>query len=119
MTFLAADWICLLANTTADKPVHLNKSLIAVPMDTKGITLAKKIDKMGMRSSDTAEIYFEDVRVPAANIIGEEGMGFTYQMMQVSHSLPVPGNVNDFRFSVSRGKTGLCSSQLGPIGQMH
>ena len=51
-------------------------------MDTPGITLAKKIDKIGMKASDTAVIYFEDVRVPTANIIGEEGMGFTYQMIQ-------------------------------------
>jgi len=51
-------------------------------MDTPGIHLAKKIDKMGMRCSDTAVIYFDDVRVPAKNIIGKEGMGFTYQMMQ-------------------------------------
>lgn len=77
-----ADWICLLANTSSDKPAHLSKSLIAVPMDAKGIELAKRIDKMGMRSSDTAVIYFDNVRVPAKNIIGEEGMGFTYQMMQ-------------------------------------
>ena len=48
-----------------------------------GITIAKRIDKMGMRGSDTAQIFFEDVRVPAANIIGEEGKGFTYQMEQV------------------------------------
>ena len=47
-----------------------------------GIVKAKKIEKMGMHCSDTGLIYFEDVRVPAANIIGEEGMGFTYQMMQ-------------------------------------
>ena len=47
-----------------------------------GIHLAKKIDKMGMRCSDTAVIYFEDVRVPAKNIIGQEGYGFTYQMLQ-------------------------------------
>ena len=37
---------------------------------------------MGMRCSDTAVIYFEDVRVPAKNIIGQEGYGFTYQMLQ-------------------------------------
>ena len=37
---------------------------------------------MGMHSSDTAELHFEDVRVPARNVIGEPGMGFTYQMMQ-------------------------------------
>ena len=55
-------------------------------MKTKGINLAKRIDKMGMRSSDTAEIFLEDVRVPAANIIGDEGQGFTYQMIQVIES---------------------------------
>jgi len=76
-----ADWMCLLANT-GDGPVHQNKSLICLPMDTKGIHLAKRIDKLGMRSSDTAQIFFEDVRVPQDYIIGEEGMGFTYQMIQ-------------------------------------
>jgi len=76
-----ADWCCLLANTS-DGPAHTNKSLICVPMDTPGIYLNKRIDKMGMRCSDTAVIYFDEVRVPAANIIGEPGMGFTYQMLQ-------------------------------------
>merc|ERR1712098_164739 len=76
-----ADWMCLLANTS-EGASHRNKSLICVPMDTPGIHLAKKIDKMGMLCSDTAVIYFDDVRVPAKNIIGKEGMGFTYQMMQ-------------------------------------
>jgi len=76
-----ADWMCLLANTQ-DGPAHLNKSLICVPMNTPGVHLAKKLDKLGMRSSDTAVIYLDDVRVPAANIIGEPGMGFTYQMLQ-------------------------------------
>ena len=52
-------------------------------MKTPGIVLDKKIDKMGMRSSDTAIIHFDNVRVPADHIIGDEGMGFTYQMMQV------------------------------------
>lgn len=51
-------------------------------MDTKGVVKAKKIEKLGMHSSDTGLIFFEDVCVPAANIIGEEGMGFTYQMLQ-------------------------------------
>jgi len=76
-----ADWICLLANTS-DGPVHRNKSLICVPMKSKGVTVARKLDKMGMRSSDTAQIFFEDVRVPKRNRIGEEGKGFTYQMVQ-------------------------------------
>ena len=53
-----------------------------VPMNTPGITKAKKIRKIGMMSSDTGLIHFDDVRVPQTNRIGEEGMGFTYQMMQ-------------------------------------
>jgi citronellyl-CoA dehydrogenase len=76
-----ADWICLLANT-GDGPVHRNKSLICVPMKTKGVQIARKLDKMGMRSSDTAQIYFDNVRVPKRNRIGDEGKGFTYQMIQ-------------------------------------
>ncbi len=78
---LQADWMCLLANTSDGAP-HKNKTLIIVPMKTKGITVAKKIRKIGNMSSDTGLIHFDDVRVPQRNRIGEEGMGFTYQMMQ-------------------------------------
>ncbi|MCS7100217.1 MAG: acyl-CoA/acyl-ACP dehydrogenase, partial [Burkholderiaceae bacterium] len=74
-------WMCLLANT-ADGHPHRNKTLICVPMKTRGITIAKKIRKVGMMASDTAQIFFEDVRVPQRFRIGEEGMGFTYQMLQ-------------------------------------
>jgi citronellyl-CoA dehydrogenase len=76
-----ADWMCLLANTS-DGARHRNKSLICVPMKEKGVTVARKIEKLGMHSSDTAQIFFDDVRVPRRNRIGEEGLGFTYQMMQ-------------------------------------
>src|SRR6188472_1715596 len=76
-----ADWICLLANT-GDGPKHRNKSLICVPMKTKGVEVARKLDKMGMRSSDTAQIFFDEVRVPKRYLIGEEGKGFIYQMLQ-------------------------------------
>ncbi|XP_055075750.2 probable acyl-CoA dehydrogenase 6 [Misgurnus anguillicaudatus] len=76
-----ADWMCLLANTSDDPP-HKNKSLICLPMNLPGVHIARKIDKIGMRSSDTAEVFFDDVRVPYKNIIGQEGMGFTYQMLQ-------------------------------------
>ncbi|XP_013380497.1 probable acyl-CoA dehydrogenase 6 isoform X1 [Lingula anatina] len=76
-----ADWMCLLANTN-EGPPHQNKSLICLPMDAKGINLSKRIDKMGMRCSDTAQIFFEDVHVPQSYVVGEEGQGFTYQMIQ-------------------------------------
>src|SRR5208282_3024848 len=49
-----ADWMCLLANTS-DGAVHKNKSLICLPMKTKGVQIARKLDKLGMRSSDTAQ----------------------------------------------------------------
>jgi citronellyl-CoA dehydrogenase len=76
-----ADWICLLANTSEGQ-VHRNKSLICVPMKTRGVTVVRTLDKLGMRSSDTAQIFFDNVRVPKRNRIGEEGKGFTYQMIQ-------------------------------------
>ena len=77
-----ADWMCALVNTEADKPAHKNKSLIVIPLDAKGVDRSTKLDKMGMRCSDTAQIFFEDVRVPRRNLIGQQGYGFVYQMMQ-------------------------------------
>ena len=77
---MQADWCCLLANTSEGK-VHENKSLIIVPMDAKGIE-RQKIDKLGMRSSDTAQLFFDNVRVPKRNLVGMEGTGFMMQMLQ-------------------------------------
>lgn len=76
------DWICLLCNTSADGGPHKNKSLIIVPLKAKGVSVSRKLDKMLLHSSDTAELFFDDVRVPVANRIGEEGRGFIYQMEQ-------------------------------------
>lgn len=76
-----ADWICLLANT-GEGPPHRNKSLIMVPLDAPGVERSKTLDKLGMWSSDTAQIFFDDVRVPRRFLIGEEGQGFVYQMEQ-------------------------------------
>lgn len=76
-----ADWMCLLCNTT-DDDVHQNKSLIMVPMKSPGVTVARKLKKLGMAASDTGQIFFEDVRVPQRYRIGDEGRGFVYQMLQ-------------------------------------
>jgi len=76
-----ADWMCCLANTSEGSP-HRNKSLIIVPMRSKGVSVERKLRKIGMNSSDTAQIHFDDVRVPRRHLIGEEGHGFTYQMLQ-------------------------------------
>src|SRR5215468_3249266 len=76
-----ADWLCLLVNTGDGAP-HRNKTLVIVPTKLPGVTIGPKIDKLGMRASDTCPIYFEDVRVPQRHRIGEEGMGFMMQMVQ-------------------------------------
>lgn len=80
-----ADFCCVLANTSevsSSTPGHKNKSLIIVPMNTPGVSVARKLKKVGMDASDTAQLHFDDVRVPQRYRIGEEGMGFMYQMEQ-------------------------------------
>jgi len=100
---LQADWMCMLVNT-GEGPMHKNKSLIIVPMRdgpsgklTKGIEVAQKIRKIGMHASDTGLIYFDEVRVPARNLIGQEGQGFIYRCSSSRKSacgprpMPSPG----------------------------
>lgn len=84
MSILQADFCVALANTS-EGAVHRNKSLIVVPMRTPGVTVARKIRKIGMNASDTAQIFFDDVRVPKRFRIGDEGKGFTYQMAQFQY----------------------------------
>jgi citronellyl-CoA dehydrogenase len=78
-----ADWMCLLANTSGvGSDAHSNKTMICLPMDSPGLSRSPRLDKLGMRSSDTVQVTFEDVRVPQAYRIGDEGRGFVYQMLQ-------------------------------------
>jgi citronellyl-CoA dehydrogenase len=77
--------MCCLVNTSdapPGRPAHANKSLIVVPLDAEGVERSRKLDKLGMWASDTAQIFFDGVRVPRRHLVGEEGLGFTYQMMQ-------------------------------------
>ncbi len=78
---LQADFFCLLANTS-DAQAHANKSMIIVPANSAGISFSEPLDKLGMRSSSTAQVYFDEVRVPQRNLVGTEGMGFMMQMLQ-------------------------------------
>jgi len=66
--------------TNPEEKKHNSFSLIVVPADTSGITRNKIHGKLGIRSSDTAEIAFEDVRVPRSNLVGKEGNGFRQLM---------------------------------------
>src|SRR5215813_15233450 len=65
----------------ADKR-HRGISMFLVERDTPGFTVSRTLDKMGMRASDTAELVFQDLRVPADNLLGQEGKGF-HQVMRV------------------------------------
>jgi citronellyl-CoA dehydrogenase len=76
-----ADWLCLLART-GDEPGYRGMSLIVVPTAIDGVVVSRKLEKLGMWSSDTAELSFSDVRVPVSNTIGEIGRGFQQQMVQ-------------------------------------
>jgi citronellyl-CoA dehydrogenase len=75
-----ADWLCLLAVTDPDAG-YGGFSQIIVPTDAPGFRYAL-LDKIGNWGSDTGQLFFEDVRVPVANTIGEIGRGFQQQMMQ-------------------------------------
>mgnify|MGYP001829147600 CR=1 FL=1 len=79
-----ADFLTLLARTS-DEPGYQSFSLFVVPTDLEGFQVSKKLDKLGMRSSDTAELFFDNVKIPAENLIGVEGQGFIQQMTQLQH----------------------------------
>ena len=79
-----ADFLTLLARTS-DEPGFHSFGLFVVPTDLPGFNISKKLDKLGMRSSDTAELFFDNMKIPAQNIIGQEGEGFIYQMQQFQH----------------------------------
>ncbi|MBE7528187.1 MAG: acyl-CoA dehydrogenase [Chloroflexi bacterium] len=76
-----ADYLTLLARTSGDYGFK-GMSLIIVPTDTPGFSVSKKLEKLGNHSSDTAILSFDNMRIPQANRIGPEGMGFILQMQQ-------------------------------------
>ena len=82
--------MCMLANTS-DGPAHRNKSLICVPLKTNGVT-TNKIEKLGNHSSDTAQIFFENVVVPKKNIIGKSNLFSSSLVPPVFISFTQPGD---------------------------
>jgi citronellyl-CoA dehydrogenase len=79
-----ADFYTLLARTSDDPGYH-SFSLFVVPADLPGVKVSRKLEKLGVWISDTAELFFDQVKVPAENLIGQEGEGFIYQMRQFQH----------------------------------
>jgi acyl-CoA dehydrogenase len=82
-----AAWTVVFAKTDASKG-HRGLSAFIVPMDSPGVTVEKHLDKMGQRSTDTSAFSLQDVTVPAANRIGEEGDGFKIAMMTLDFTRP-------------------------------
>ena len=79
-----ADFYTLLARTSEDPGYHAF-SLFVVPSNLPGVEVSRKLEKLGVWISDTAELYFDQVKVPADHLIGREGEGFIYQMQQFQH----------------------------------
>jgi acyl-CoA dehydrogenase len=82
-----AAWIVVFASTDKSQG-HKGLSALVVPTDLEGVTVEKHLDKMGQRATDTSAIAFQDVRVPAKNLLGEEGEGFKIAMRTLDHTRP-------------------------------
>jgi citronellyl-CoA dehydrogenase len=87
-----ADFVTLLAKTDATQGSH-GCSFFLVPTETKGFGVSRKLKKIGNKSSDTAELFFEDMRVPRRYLLGEENRGFMY-LMQNFQSERLIGSVS-------------------------
>jgi citronellyl-CoA dehydrogenase len=79
-----ADFLTLLARTDEGEGYH-SFGLFVVPTNLEGFQVSKKLSKVGLWSSDTAELFFDDVKVPAENLIGNDREGFIIQMKQFQH----------------------------------
>jgi alkylation response protein AidB-like acyl-CoA dehydrogenase len=86
-----ADFVTVYALTDPAKGGHKGSSVFVVEKGTKGFSVGKHEDKMGIRSSDTVELVFEDCPVPAENILTGEGMGFAIMMKTLDFSRPAVG----------------------------
>jgi len=77
-----AHWVLLVTKTDRERG-HKGYNLLVVERGTPGFQVTRTLEKLGMHSSDTAELLFEDCRVPVANLIGEEGEGFKNLMWEL------------------------------------
>jgi acyl-CoA dehydrogenase len=82
-----AAWMVVFASTDRSQG-HRGLSAFIVPADADGFTVEKHLDKMGQRATDTSAVAFQDVKVPAANRLGEEGEGFKIAMRTLDHTRP-------------------------------
>jgi acyl-CoA dehydrogenase len=83
-----ADWYFVLALTDPEKR-HRGMSAFIVPRESEGVEVGKKEKNMGQRCSDTRAVSFNEVKVPAANRLGQEGDGFKIAMAAFDHTRPI------------------------------
>ncbi len=76
---ISADWVVVVCQTDAEAGA-MGFSLIVVERGAEGFERGRNLDKIGLKAQDTAELFFDDVRVPVSNLLGEEGQGFIHLM---------------------------------------
>ncbi|MBM4379538.1 MAG: acyl-CoA dehydrogenase family protein, partial [Deltaproteobacteria bacterium] len=97
-----ADFVVLAVRTGVEDSGHAGISMLIVDRDTPGFTVSRKLEKVGWRASDTAELSFEECRVSAENLLGEEDGGF-FQLM---------GNFQWERLVLALGAVGAAEQML-------
>ena len=80
---MSCDLVVVAARTANSEDPHRSVSLFVVEADAPGFIRSRKLEKMGMESQDTAELAFDDCRIPASHLLGQEGMGFMMLMQQL------------------------------------
>ena len=106
-----ADLVIVAAKTDPTER-HAGMSLLVVERGMAGFERGRNLDKIGMHSQDTAELFFTDVRVPVANLLGEEGKGFNYltaNLAQERLSIAITGVASATRLR-STGRSTTCRS---------
>ena len=81
---------------------HRGMSLLVIERGMKGFERGRNLDKLGMHAQDTAELFFTDVEVPVANLLGEEGKGFYYLMLNLAQE----------RLGMAVGAMGVCQAAM-------
>ncbi|HSX70377.1 MAG TPA: acyl-CoA dehydrogenase family protein [Pseudomonas sp.] len=85
-TFITNGWLAdlvIVVAKTDPKAGAKGISLFLVEADTPGFSKGKRLEKVGMKAQDTSELFFQDVRIPKANLLGKEGLGFVYLMQEL------------------------------------
>jgi alkylation response protein AidB-like acyl-CoA dehydrogenase len=81
----SADLIVLVVKTDPSAGARGVSLLVLETLGAQGFRVGRVLDKLGMKAQDTAELYFDDVRIPVDNLLGEAGAGFGYAMKQLAH----------------------------------